>query len=85
MRDQETKLRKVKAILTKDGHSAVRPTRSVVTLETKDTHTPVQPTRSAATQEIGNIHSHVLLSQSSKRVRTPPPPQMIVGKSLIPL
>ncbi|PNF24676.1 hypothetical protein B7P43_G17555 [Cryptotermes secundus] len=66
MRDQETKLRKVKEILTKDGHSAVRPTRSVATLETKDIHTPVQPTRSAATQEIGNIHSRVL-SQSSKR------------------
>jgi hypothetical protein len=84
MRDQETKLRKVKEILTKDSHSGMQPTRSAATLETKDIHTPLQLTRYAATQEISNIHSHVLLSQSSKRVRTPTP-KVIVGKSLVPL
>jgi predicted GTPase len=69
MRDQEKKLRKVKEILTKDSHTAVRPVRSVSALETKDIHTPVQPTKSAATQETINIHTRVL-SQTSKRVRT---------------
>jgi hypothetical protein len=77
MRDQEKKLRKVKEILTKDSHTAVRPTRSVAALETKDIHTPVQPTKSTAMQETINIHTR-LLSQTSKRVymncSIPPPP-----------